>query len=129
MKSIIRIVLAVFVLIIFSCSKSDNNSGGGTHTCNFSLPVISASANGSVKYEVKLSGTGQVTQIVLKSNGADSVINSPALPFQVTLPVNSEATIGLSVKGNTSVGTIEIEYSFTPTGGGSLIKNEDECGN
>ena len=112
MKSIIRIALAAFVLIIFSCSKSDNNSGGGTHTCNFGLPVISASANGSVKYEVKLSGTGQVTQIVLKSNGADSAINSPTLPFQVTLPVNSGAAIGLSVKGSTSVGTIEIEYSF-----------------
>ena len=128
MNSIIRIVLAAFALIIFSCSKSDNNSGGA-HTCNFALPVISASANGSVKYEVKISGTGQVTQIVLKSNGADSAINSPTLPFQVTLPVNSGAAIGLSVKGSTSVGTIEIEYSFTPTGGGSLNKNEDECGN
>jgi hypothetical protein len=91
--------------------------------------VINASANGTVKYEVKLTGTGLVSQIVLKSGGADSTITSPTLPFQVTLPVASGAALGLSVKGNTTGGTISIEYTFTPNGGGSLIKYEDSCGN
>jgi hypothetical protein len=129
MKFVIRFILTGIAFIIFSCSKSDNNSGGGTRTCNFSLPVISASADGSVKYEVKLTGTGQVSQIILKSNGVDSTLNSPGLPFQLTLPVASGAAIGLTVKGSTSGGIIDIEYSYTPNSGGSLIKNEDECGN
>jgi hypothetical protein len=128
MKTIIRFFLAGMAFILFSCSKS-NNSSGGTHTCNLSLPVISASAAGTVKYEVKLTGSGHVSQIVLKSNGVDSTLNSPGLPFQVTLPVSSGAAIGLNVSGTTSGGTIEIEYEYTPGGGGSLIKNEDDCGN
>jgi hypothetical protein len=129
MKTVIRLILACVAFTLFSCSKSNNNSGGGTETCNFSLPVISATADGSVKYEVKLTGSGKVSQIILKSNGVDSTLNSPGLPFQVTLPVSSGAAIGLSVKGTTTAGTIEIEYTYTPTAGGSLIKNEDECGN
>jgi len=127
-KSVIRFILAGTALVLFSCSKS-NNSSGGTHTCDFALPVISASAVGTVKYEVKLTGSGQVSKIILKSNGVDSTLNSPGLPFQVTLPVSSGAAIGLSVQGTTSGGTIDIEYTYTPDGGGALVKNEDECGN
>jgi hypothetical protein len=128
MKSVSLFILAGTALVLFSCSKS-NSSNGGTHTCNLALPVISASAVGSVKYEVKLTGSGQVTKIILKSNGVDSTLNSPGLPFQVTLPLSSGAAIGLSVNGTTSGGTIEIEYDYTPNGGGALVKNEDECGN
>lgn len=115
--------------IFFSCSKSDNNSGTGSHACAFSTPTINATAAGTVKYEVKLDGTGKVNQIVIKTNSGDSTISSPGLPFQTTLSVSNTTAIGISATGSTSGGTISIEYSFIPSGGGTLVSNENECGN
>jgi hypothetical protein len=130
MKYSILLMIVIMTTIIISCSKSSyNNSGSGSYTCNFSAPAINAPANGTVKYEAKLTGTGQVSKIVIKTVSGDSTISSPGLPFQVTVPVSSGAAIGISVTGNTSSGTIDIQYSFTPTGGGSVVKNENSCGN
>jgi hypothetical protein len=130
MKIGISLMMISLASIVISCSKSSNNSSGSSpHTCNFSAISVNAPANGSVKYETKLTGTGQVTQIVIKTASGDSTISSPILPFQVTLQVSSGVALGISVTGNTSVGTIDIEYSFTPTGGGSVVKYENSCGN
>jgi len=129
MKFVSTLLLICAVSFSLSCSKSSNNSGTTPHDCDFSLPNISAYANGTVKYDVTLTGTGKVTQIVYKTETADSVVASPTIPFEVSLPVTSGTAISLSTKGNTSGGTISIQYAFTPTSGTSITKNESSCGN
>ena len=116
------------IMLFMACSKSDDNGGGGNHNCDFSVPAINAPADGTVKYEANLTGTGTITSLVIKnSSGADSTITSPTLPFQTTLNIASGTAIAISAKGSTTGGQIEIKYTFN--GGGSLQEDKEECGN
>jgi hypothetical protein len=128
MKKISLIIFAAFGLVIFSCKKSDSNNSN-SRSCAFGVGPISAGFNGTVKYEISLEGTGQVTQAVIKKNGVDSSIKSPTLPFEISLPFTNGQAVGISATGTTSGGTIKLQYELTPSGGGSLIKDEASCGN
>ena len=111
-----------------ACTKSSNS--GSTHNCDISVPGANASANGSVKYEANLTGSGTISSITVKNSvGTDSTITSPSLPFQTTFNIASGTAIGISAKGSTMGSQIEIKYTFTPASGGSIDTNKQECGN
>src|SRR3954470_19369503 len=101
MNKIFGFIFAAFGLIIFSCKKSSSNNSN-PHSCALSVDPITAGFNGTVKYEISLTGTGQVSQAIIKKNGVDSTIKSPTLPFQISLPVNTGQAIGISATGTTS---------------------------
>jgi len=117
-------------LVTLACSKNDNNNSNPNHSCDFAVAQINAPSDGSVKYEANISGTGSISTLVIKTAaGTDSTINSPTLPLQKSFDISSGTAIAISAKGSTTGGRIEIKYTFTATGGGSVSTDKEECGN
>lgn len=113
----------------FSCSKNNHEANNApTHDCNIVLPTLMTTAKGSVTYMVSLKGNGEVATI--KYLSTDSVrIDSPSLPFKVTIEVAMGVGIGMTVLGKTNGGTITASYSYLPDSSNTATVNSEDCGN
>ena len=77
---------------------------------------------------VSLKGTGKVDKLSYLS--VDSVtVNSPTLPYKVTLSVEMGTGIGMKVSGSTSGGTITASYSYLADSATTATTNSEDCGN
>ena len=131
MKTNYRILIYSQVAVFLSCSKSNNNNNNNTlpHASNFAVATISTPGNKSVNYNATITGKGTVDQIIYNWNGKDSIVTNPNMPFSIVVPVYGGSMVAMSAIGSTNVGTRTLEYTFTSANGGTVIKNDENCGN
>ncbi len=125
------LTLFVFVLFLFtiitSCSKSDSNSSTPT-TCNFGTNTISTTSDVPVTYSASNKNSGTISSITyLGANGA-VIVDSPSLPWTVTVTVPQGKSVNITAIGTApSGGSLYLTYAINYTNG--VISNTSGCGN
>ena len=129
MKQVFYLSCMFVCFFSLSCSKNNQNTNAAAaHDCNIELPTLMTTAKGSVTYMVSLKGNGEVKKI--KYLSTDSVtINSPTLPYKVTIEVAMGVGIGMTVIGGTNGGTITASYSYLPDSTNTATVESEDCGN
>src|SRR5450432_1147311 len=110
MKFILKYLTICLAGILFSCSKSNNNST--PHDCSITVQSANAPTDGSVSYLADLSGSGTISKLIYRKNFNDTTILNPPIPYLIILPINSGEPIVYSGTGTTTGGTITLTYTY-----------------
>jgi hypothetical protein len=113
----------ICIIALFSCSKKDTPK-----TCTVSPATMTASAAGSLQYDVSTTGAATISSITYAGNSGTVTVNSPALPFEVNLNVLKGASISISVSGTAPAGTnIKAGYIFVEDSGMNPVNVQATC--
>ena len=88
--------------------------------CTIETEALSAPTDGSVTYEVTVSGKASVNSLTYLVDGGETELESPALPWSKKLDVDSGDTISISATGNAETGgSFTARFSFQSVNGGN----------
>jgi len=114
----------IFVTILLSCSKKNDTP----KTCTVSPTTMTATAAGSLQYDVSLTGAATVSSITYAGNTGSITVNNPVLPFSVNLNVLAGASISITVLGVAPAGTnIKAGYIFVENSGSNPVTVQASC--
>jgi hypothetical protein len=113
--AIASILSLMFVFAGLSCSKSGSNSGN--NQCNFSTDAGNANAGATVVYGATGKGTTTISSLTYQGVNGLVKVNSPTLPWSVSLDFPNGGAVNLSAVGTTTSGsTITLAWgiSYSP---------------
>ena len=120
------VVLTVFI-VVASCSKSDSNNGTPT-SCNFGTNTVSTNSDVPVTYSASNKTSGTITSLSYQGANGAVVVNSPALPWTVTVTIPQGKPVNITALGTApSGGSLYLTYTINYTNG--VISNTTGCGN
>jgi hypothetical protein len=119
-------VLFLFI-IITSCSKSDSNSSTPT-SCNFGTNTISTTSDVPVTYSASNKNSGTISSIIYLGANGGVIVDSPSLPWTVTVTVPQGKSVNITAIGTApSGGSLYLTYAINYANG--VVSNTSGCGN
>jgi hypothetical protein len=122
MKLLPVLLVAASGLCYMACMK-----GPDTKRCMLNTGSQLAPTEGTIVYTVKNSHKAFITTLTYHSPHGPVVVDTPELPFTVSVAVSKGATMSLSAEGTAIEGNLVAGYTFTGTG--SVINQGDSCSN
>lgn len=122
-RSLVR-TLAVALL----CCTAACGDGDDTGECQVAPADDTTDVAGTLVYSVRTVGTAQVHRIVYEGSSGPVTLDTPRIPFELSLQVGAEASVHIQAIGTTeSGGSIIAGYRFSDPSNPSPVVTEATC--
>lgn len=119
--TVLQLVSLTAGLFCLACMK-----GPDTKNCVLSTGSLPAPADGTLVYAVTNSNNAFLRSLTYHGLHGPVIVDTPKLPFTITLTVPKGATMSLSAEGTAINGRLMAGYAFS--GAGETVIKGDTCG-
>src|SRR5688572_16512900 len=116
----LQIITMITACCCMACMK-----GPDTRNCILNTGSRPAPGDGTLVYSVTHSNNAFLRSLTYHGLHGPVIVDTPKLPFTVTLAVPKDMTMSLSAEGTTIEGQLAATYVFT--GAGEVINKGDTC--
>ena len=119
--TVLQVVCLTAFLIFPACMK-----GPDTKNCILNAESLPAPADGTLVYAVTNSNNAFIRSLTYQGLHGPVTVDTPKLPFTITLTVPKGATMSLTAEGTAINGRLMAGYAFS--GAGEMVIKGDTCG-